>query len=132
MIWLALTLSNPLVAQEQRYDPIGRRDPFEQLFGDQSHDVVDNPTRLQRHEPSELRLLGVVWGDEPRALVEDPGGHVHVVTVGTYVGPRWGLVTGIDEDGLVVTEELMNGESGIVTQRHRLLLPVGEAYDLGR
>jgi Tfp pilus assembly protein PilP len=132
MFLLALTLSSPVVAQEYRYDPYGRRDPFERFFGDRGDSNPSEPTQLQRFEPDELELLGVVWGDEPMAMVQDPDHHVHVLSAGTYVGPRWGRVTAITREGVVVTEELLDSESRLVIRKHVLQFETGPAYDLGR
>lgn len=59
---------------------------------------------LERVELERLRLVGLVYGRAPRALLEDDAGAVHRATVGTPVGPRRGVVVAIEPGRLRVRE----------------------------
>mgnify|MGYP001122003330 CR=1 FL=1 len=52
--------------------------------------------------------------DRPRALMEDPEGVGHVVELGTYVGRKWGKVTRIRADRIVITEEYLTPDGTLV------------------
>ena len=100
---------------EYAYNPIGKRDPFRTFITSQEEDDIASPTPLQRYEIEQYRLTGIVWGvDRPRALMEDPEGVGHVVELGTYVGRKWGKVTRIRADKIVITEEYLTPDGTLV------------------
>ena len=61
-------------------------------------------TPLERVELERLRLVGLVYGRAPRALLEDDAGAVHRATIGTPVGSRHGVVVAIEPGRLRVRE----------------------------
>jgi len=61
-------------------------------------------TPLEQVAVDRLRLVGVVYGPVPRALLEDDAGSVHRATVGTPMGPRGGAVAAIEPGRLRVRE----------------------------
>ncbi len=100
---------------EYAYNPIGKRDPFRTFVTSSDDDDIASPTPLQRYELEQYRLTGIVWGvDRPRALMEDPEGVGHVVELGTYVGRKWGKVTRIRADRVVITEEYLTPDGTLV------------------
>ncbi len=112
------------------YNPIGKRDPYRVFFpavpGGGQVDCLPDTDPVQCFAVEQLRLTGVVWGERPRALLEDPDGGSHVVEIGTYVGNRWGRITLIESGSVVVTEEYLKGDATLVTHPIRLRLePVG-------
>ncbi len=100
---------------EYVYNPIGKRDPFRTFIATADEEEIRSPTPLQRYELEQYELTGIVWGvDRPRALVEDPEGMGHVIELGTYVGKKWGKVTQITSNQLVVTEEYLTPDGALV------------------
>ncbi len=100
---------------EYVYNPIGKRDPFRTFIATADEEEIRSPTPLQRYELEQYELTGIVWGvDRPRALVEDPEGMGHVIELGTYIGKKWGKVTQITSNQLVVTEEYLTPDGALV------------------
>ncbi len=100
---------------EYVYNPIGKRDPFRTFIATAEEEEIRSPTPLQRYELEQYQLTGIVWGvDRPRALVEDPEGMGHVIELGTYIGKKWGKVTQITSNQLVVTEEYLTPDGALV------------------
>jgi Tfp pilus assembly protein PilP len=66
---------------------------------------AEERTPLQRIELGRLRLVAVV-SDTPvlRALLEDETGLGYIVTIGTPVGPRGGVVVGMGRGWLRILE----------------------------
>ncbi len=109
------------------YNPIGKRDPYRPFFPTEppGPDACQQDP-LQCFAVEQLALRGVVWGERPRALLEDPSGGSHVVEIGSYVGNSWGRVTHIESGSVVVTEEYLDGHEALVVHPIRLRLdPLG-------
>jgi type IV pilus assembly protein PilP len=115
------------------YDPSGRRDPFE-AFGKSGQVVVDPAaptpvvptpavlipqnlgilTPLERYDLGELQLVGVMWDiRNPKAMVRDPIGKLHVVRKDTRIGRNNGFVAAVREGELVIVEPTT--ENGVLT-----------------
>ncbi len=95
-------------AAEERYNPKGKRDPFEPFIKSDrkssESDLASVPP-LQRYDISELRFVGVIWTAKgARALVEDIERKGYSVTVGTKIGRSGGVVTRITDGQLFVGE----------------------------
>lgn len=75
-------------------DPAPARDPFQPQ--------APAAATLQDFSVSELRLVGVVMGEVPTALLQDPRGVEHVVEVGTLLGGGFEVVKAIEAEALVV------------------------------
>lgn len=113
---LVLDARQLLAAQEQEktaeetyhYMMNGKRDPFLPPFSTVTQEPAatqEPQTPLQRFDLGQLRLVGVIWqADEPRALVEDSGGLGYIVTRGTLIGSRGGIVKTIEPKRVVVEE----------------------------
>ncbi len=110
---------------EYSYNPIGKRDPFRSFT---SIEVVRSDivvSELQNWELDQLRLVGVLWGgDSPVAMVEDPKGKGHIVHHGDLIGKKWGKVTQIKNDEVIVTEEFRDPvENRPITNEYSMQLP---------
>lgn len=91
-----------------RYSAQGKRDPFFPPFqtADSEGDAPDEPkTPLQRFDIGQLKLVGVIWQtEEPRALIEDSGGLGYIVTRGTLIGSKGGIVKAIEPKRITIEE----------------------------
>ncbi len=93
---------------EERYNPKGKRDPFEPFIRSErkssAAELAAIPP-LQRYDVNELRFVGLIWTAKgARALVEDTEGKGYSVTVGTRIGRSGGVVTRITDGQLFVGE----------------------------
>ena len=94
--------------ESYRYVAIGKRDPFSPPFRTTESEPLeaDEPkTPLQRFDIGQLKLVGVIWEmEEPRALIEDGGGLGYIVTRGTLIGSRGGVIKTIEPKRIVIEE----------------------------
>jgi hypothetical protein len=90
----------------------GRRDPFRPFTLDlQRADVPEAEilTPLQRYEIAQLKLTGLVLDMRPpRAMLQDNSGMGYIVTPGTPIGRRHGVVKSIEPGRLVVEEIVLD------------------------
>lgn len=90
------------------YDPTDKRDPFSSPFLalSQSPEPSAEPwSPLQGVELEQIRLVGIVMNTEQsRALLEDHTGFAYVVSPGTLIGPRGGVVKTIEPRRVIVEE----------------------------
>lgn len=86
------------------------RDPFRPFTLDLRPQREEQPiTPLQRYELAQLRVVAVVLNlNPPRALLEDSSGMGFIVTPGTPVGRRNGVVTAIQPRRILVEEKAMD------------------------
>jgi len=116
-LWVTLSLIGvdyfPVHAQEEtgedsyRYDPAGKRDPFLSPFYRQPEQAApeEAKTPLQRFDLGQLKLVGVILEEqEPKALIEDSGGLGYIVTKGTPIGSKGGVIKAIEPKRVVVEE----------------------------
>ena len=92
---------------EYRYDPTGKVDPFRSfvLSLQRPSEGSTASTPLERFDLSQLRLTGVIWGNQqPRALVMDPRGKAYIVGEGTAIGKNEGRIVRISDVGVTVKE----------------------------
>lgn len=97
------------------------KDPFESFIveDDRIVDVFDpteppwpphNPEELERFALDSLRMVGTLehvdghWG-----LVRDPGGIVHRVRVGNYIGMNYGKIVEVSEQRISLVEKVSDG-----------------------
>lgn len=113
-------------AADDRYNPKGKRDPFEPSI---KIDRKLSPTDLaavpplQRYDLAELRLVGVIWTARgARALVEDSAGKGYSVTVGTKIGRSGGVVTRITDGQIFIGEESREATGARVVREFSLKL----------
>lgn len=90
----------------------GRRDPFRPFTLDlQRADVPEAEilSPLQRYEIAQLKLTGLVLDMRPpRAMLQDNSGMGYIVTPGTPIGRRKGVVKSIEPGRLVVEEIVLD------------------------
>jgi type IV pilus assembly protein PilP len=86
------------------------RDPFRPFTLDLRPRAEEQPlTPLQRYELAQLRVVAVVLNlSPPLALLEDSSGMGYIVTPGTPVGRRNGVVTAIQPRRILVEEKTMD------------------------
>ena len=122
-----------------RYEPGTLRDPFQPPVAawDRGGDPGQSPapdlqrarTALEGFALEELRVVGILAARGARAaLVREPGGHVHAVRVGDYVGRDFGRIETIGDAGLVLLEAIADGGGDWVTRTRTLPLHVAEAH----
>ena len=113
------------------YMATGKRDPFFPPFRmvESETDTTDEPkTPLQRFDVGQLKLVGVIWeSDEPRALIEDSGGLGYIVTRGTLIGSRGGIVKAIEPKRIVIEEYQTDFFGNRQAQEREMRLIVTEA-----
>ena len=111
------------------YSPIGKRDPFQNVFGNKENTPVRvegrKPTPLQRWSLDQLRLSMTVTGtSSPMAMLEDPDNRGWPVRLGDFVGKNWGKVTAIQRDQIVVTETITDHSTGrVYPQNIKIMVP---------
>ena len=123
----------------ERYNPLGRIDPFLPLFKEEQVSTANasetkkkqraNLTPLEKVDLSQLRLLGVILAPSGnRAMVSEVNGKGYVVTLGTYIGISSGRVVEILKDRLIVEEEVENILGKISLRKRELTLqkPAGD------
>jgi hypothetical protein len=87
------------------------RDPFRPFTLDLRPETNENEilTPLQRYELPQLRLAGVVLDlRPPRAMLQDNSGMGYIVTPGTPIGRRHGVVKAIEPRRIVVEEQVLD------------------------
>lgn len=87
------------------------RDPFRPFTLDLRPETHENEilTPLQRYEIRQLRLAGVVLDlAPPRAMLQDNSGMGFIVTPGTPIGRRRGVVTRIEPRRVIVEEQVLD------------------------
>ena len=88
------------------YDHSNKRDPFRSFdFSPRTVSGGDG-TPLEQYPYNDLKLAAVLEGfGEPKAVVEDPKGKGHTITVGTKIGNLGGVVMKIESDKIVILEK---------------------------
>ncbi len=92
------------VAATYSYDKKGKRDPFKPYRHNKGMQA-DASGPLMAYELEQLQVVAVVWDTgNPRALISDPRGDMHVVREGTPIGKNDGLVIHIGDNMVLVKE----------------------------
>jgi type IV pilus assembly protein PilP len=114
-----------------RYDPTGRRDPFESLLDVKKPVSTEVPlTPLQKFGIGQLRLIGVIVGKgEPRAMVVAPDGKSYILKKGIKVGKNDGKVVDINQDAVVVEESYADFSGEVRTGIREITLPRKEGVE---
>jgi len=111
------------------YSPIGKRDPFQNVFGNRENTPVRvegrKPTPLQRWSLDQLKLSLTVTGtSSPMAMLEDPDNRGWPVRLGDFVGKNWGKVTSIQRDQIIVTETITDHSTGrVYPENIKIMVP---------
>jgi type IV pilus assembly protein PilP len=87
------------------YDATGRRDPFRPPRANQTTALGEVRTPLQRYDLGQLRLVAIIYDQNPTAVVEDDAGLGYIVRVGTPIGANGGAVKAIEQGKVRVVEE---------------------------
>jgi Tfp pilus assembly protein PilP len=102
------------------YSPVGKRDPF---VATQRHEDREQ-TPLQKWSIDQFILKTTVTGTaSPKAVIQDPDSGAWLVSIGDYVGNKWGKVTSIESDQIVVTENIGDANGRLHRQPLKLMLP---------
>ena len=106
----AATAQQQEAAPQFSYSPVGKRDPFYSYLAEVQASAASQTERkreaTETFELDQYRLTGLVTGTaQPRAMVEDPEGKGHVISINSRLGKRGGIVTRISNEGIIVTEE---------------------------
>ena len=110
---------------DERYNPKGKRDPFEPFIKAAMKGAQDTAAipPLQRYDIGELKFVGVIWTARgAHALVEDVAGKGYTVKVGTRIGRAGGIVTRITDGQLFVGEESRESTGARVVREFSLKL----------
>ena len=98
------------------YNPSGKLNPFEPLFAvePEKHtgpitpviEPTGIPTEIQKFNLKQLKLTGVILAiSGNKALVREPAGKGHIITIGTKIGNCGGKVVSISNDKVIVEEK---------------------------
>jgi Tfp pilus assembly protein PilP len=112
------------------YDAVGRRDPFRPFMLDlqrPEEPVQAELTPLQRYDLGQLTVVGTIWAlKPPRAMIEDSAGMGYIVTIGTAIGRSGGIVTGIEDQRVIVEERVTDFYGNEQTNRVVMEIPKEE------
>ena len=105
-----------------KYDDQDRRDPFSPSTAELQASTSNSGSRPDANrakQPLEMFALDTVKmvgtlgaGSGLEVLVKDPGGVIHRVHVGEYMGLNYGHVTAISDDHIDLVELVSNGNGG--------------------
>ncbi|TAL87091.1 MAG: fimbrial protein [Rhodanobacter sp.] len=105
-----------------KYNDQDKRDPFSPSTVElQNNNATSGPRpdANRAREPLEmfaldsLKMVGTVGaGPQMQVLIKDPGGVIHRVHVGEYMGQNYGHITAISEDHVDLVELVSNGNGG--------------------
>lgn len=85
---------------------------------------------LQRYELRDLKLLGIIWGGYGyQAMVQTPDGKGYTVKEGTLVGLNNGVIKGISEKRIVVSEPTVDFAGKKTTREVEILLRQNEGIE---
>ncbi|MBW2305749.1 MAG: pilus assembly protein PilP [Deltaproteobacteria bacterium] len=92
--------------EQYRYVAEDKRDPFRPFIILARVKGEPPLPPLQRYDIAQLRLVGLIlMGENSSAMVEDASGKGYVVSRGTRIGRRNGVVVRIEKDRVIVEEQ---------------------------
>jgi type IV pilus assembly protein PilP len=104
------------------YDDQGKRDPFSPSTVEMQQSTATSgprPDANRAKQPLEmfaldsLKMVGTVGtGASLEVLIKDPGGVIHRVHSGEYMGQNYGHITNIGDDHIDLVELVSNGNGG--------------------
>ena len=119
------------------YDPMGKKDPFEPLVREEKKIaeqilMTGELTPLQKYALTDLILVAIIVGiDSNKAMVEDSKGDGYIISKGTLIGNKFGEVTEIKKNEVVIVEkEIDRSTGGIIRKETSLILRKPEEEDL--
>ena len=105
-----------------KYEDQDKRDPFSPSTAELQNTSATSgprPDANRAKEPLEmfaldsLKMVGSVGvGPQMEVLIKDPGGVIHRVHEGEYMGQNYGHITAISEDHVDLVELVSNGNGG--------------------
>jgi len=120
-----------------KYEGLTGRDPFRQSTSEGSDQVAQSggPAKgprpdlqrareyLERYELDTLQMVGTFSKETSDwALIRDPDGVVHRVSVGNYLGKNHGKVSGISFDEVQLSEFIADGVGGWLVREASIAL----------
>lgn len=121
------TEENKQVTVAYVYNPVGRRDPFEnplRAIVEIAPETGVPLTPLQKFDLGQLRLIGVIIGKgNPRGMVIAPDGKSFILSIGTKVGKNDGSVVDITTDAILIKEKYYDFTGEIKTSIKEIILP---------
>ena len=122
------------------YNPSGKLNPFEPLFAAEPEkhtgpimpviEPTGLPTEIQQFNLKQLKLTGVILAiSGNKALVREPAGKGHIITIGTKIGNCGGKVVSISNDKVIV-EEKWKDHFGKIDINHKELRLIKNAGKL--
>jgi type IV pilus assembly protein PilP len=115
------------------YQPAGLEDPFKprnlrptKNAGGFQPDFARPKERLEEFPLDALRMSGILMMRGKRhAIVRDPEGTLHRVTIGAHIGQNFGVVTAVKPEGLDILE-ITQDSSGNWTKTKAVLAAQGQ------
>ncbi|HEY0199448.1 MAG TPA: pilus assembly protein PilP [Rhodanobacter sp.] len=105
-----------------KYEDQDKRDPFSPSAAEMQASVATSGPRpdanraqqpLERFALDSLKMVGTLGaGSSMEVLIKDPGGVIHRVHTGEYMGQNYGHVTAISESSIDLVELVSNGNGG--------------------
>lgn len=104
----------PVLVQEEKKKPeytvSGDRDPFHpyevsspsELARAQSGNKITDP--LQKLSLSQVEVVGIILGNQNRALIQEASGMGHIIKEGTLIGENSGIVTKVTLNGVTIKQ----------------------------
>ncbi len=95
------------------------------LTSEQEQEIFQrNKEDLEQHDLAAVDMVGLLEDESDMwAIVADPDGAIHRVTIGNYIGKNFGKITDIREDSIVL-REIFRDSSGRWQEREaKLVLP---------
>ena len=112
-----ITPEEVVKAEEYRYVVGEKRDPFRPFIILARVPGEPPLPPLQRYDIPQLKVIGIVLGGESsRAMVEDASGKGYVVSRGTRIGRRNGVIVSIEKDRLIVEEQYKDSAGNLKTK----------------
>lgn len=91
------------------YDPRGKRDPFQAFDFTPQFAGKSSGTPLESYPYEDLKITAIMKGfGEPKAIVEDPSGKGHTITVESKIGNYGGKVVKIEDDKILILETIVD------------------------
>ena len=118
----------PYEAYAYKAADAGARDPFQPFYMQREEDIKDvkdtgltkeleqeiknrNREELEQFELDSLHMVGTIQDPEDNwGIIKDPGGVVHRVKVGNYIGRNIGKIVNIFEDKIELREIVQNSQ----------------------
>jgi type IV pilus assembly protein PilP len=104
-----------------KYEDQDKRDPFSPSVAETQSTANSGPRPdanrpqqpLERFALDSLHMVGTLGaGSGMEVLVKDPGGVIHRVHIGEYMGQNYGHVTAISDSSIDLVELVSNGNGG--------------------